>query len=376
MTYRPELDGLRALAFLAVFSAHLFRGVSLVPLELLGPLDGAWWFRGLALGGAFGVDLFFVLSGYLITTLLLHEERRFGRFHLGAFWARRALRILPAYYALIAGAIVLNQMPLRTALSYLTFTTNLPIFTSSPSAPGPINVGVLWSIQIEEQFYLVWPLLLLVVPRRARWLLALSPILVSLAARAWLVSHGASLHVWGWRLDALGVGAAMALIPLGAAPAMVRRIGALAPVVAIVGAGLTSQALVVGDPGLHLRSGWLPVAIWMPSLVALVCGAAIWASAGVAWLTWRPLVRLGRISYGLYLIHCTVISWFDDLWWLAYVVLSFVGSVLVAELSYRLIESPFLRLKRRFTHDRADGHADSPRPARSEGSLAVNQATA
>jgi peptidoglycan/LPS O-acetylase OafA/YrhL len=351
--HRPELDGLRFLAFFAVFLAHVFHavgGVPLAPTKPLAILDVEWWLRGAAYGGVFGVDLFFALSGYLITTLLLREESLRGRIDVRAFWMRRILRIWPAYYLLVVVAIALNKMSGGAVIGYLTFTANLPFFAVSVFS-DPIRVNVLWSVQIEEQFYLVWPLLLVLAPRRFRLVMAIGAVAVSVAGRAWwmLFTEG-TLFAWGFRVDALGVGAMLAMLPLGAAPRLVKWLGSLLPLAAVAGAGFALQALHVGDPGLRVRAEWIPVVVLVPTAVALCCGAALWAAQSSHWLCWRPLTHLGRISYGLYLVHYTVISGWAFLWWPWCGVVSFVVSVLLAEVSYRVVERPFLKLKDRFAY--------------------------
>lgn len=371
--YRPELDGLRFLAFLAVFMGHVFHlgGAALAPSRPITALDAEWWFRGIAHAGTFGVDLFFALSGYLITTLLLREESLHGRIDIRAFWMRRVLRIWPLYYLFLAVAFIFNEMSRSTAVAFLTFTANLPITVLS-IVQQPIYMGILWSIQLEEQFYLLWPLLLVLVPRRFRLPLAIGAIIISIACRAWLFSAGGTLHVWGLRLDALGVGAMLAMVPLRhVPPRLVKCLGALLPMAAILGAALTSQALHVDDLMLRIRTEWIPVVVWVPTMVAVCCGAALWAVQSSRWLAWRPLVHLGRISYGLYLVHYTVIVGLSSLWWPWRVALSFAGSVLIAEISYRVVERPFLMLKDRFTYVPSRGPEESRVPIGPSSNLDV-----
>src|SRR5262249_48788828 len=140
-SYHPELDGLRALAFLAVFIAHLFhaRGVPLAPPTDLSMLDGGWGMRAVALAALFALALFFVLSGYLITSLLLHEESGTGRIDVLLFWLRRILRIWPAYFALLTVAIAFNTMSSGAKLGLATFTVNLPLWGDTTGS-GPVRL--------------------------------------------------------------------------------------------------------------------------------------------------------------------------------------------------------------------------------------------
>lgn len=350
MRYVPEFDGLRCLAFLAVFAAHVFyvAGVPMAPPAALSPADAVWWWRGIALAGFFGVDLFFVLSGFLITTLLLREEATHGRIDVVSFWIRRALRIWPAYYVLLAFAFTFNEMTGGAMAGFATFTENLSL---AAGTYAPVNLHVLWSLQIEEQFYFVWPLLLMLAPRRFCPVLGIGLIAASVVVRCLMFSAGATLFTWAFtpaRLDALGIGIVLACVPLAPAPRWGKGLGLALPLVAIAGAGLTSQAMRVGDLALNIRPDLFWAAVLIPTAIAGYCGLALWAARSTRWLRWRPLVHLGRISYGLYLIHFTVIGWFASLWWPAIVVLSLAVSVLIAETSYRFLERPFLSLKDRF----------------------------
>jgi peptidoglycan/LPS O-acetylase OafA/YrhL len=158
------------------------------------------------------------------------------------------------------------------------------------------------------------------------------------------------LHGWTWtpaRLDAIGVGALLAWWSDHAAPRALVALGALLPAVAVAGA---VTMLHYTDAAWNVRPGGAPAAVLVPLAVALWCGAVVWAAPAWTWLRWRPLVYLGRISYGLYMFHTTVITACVALlgWWGAPV--SGVVTVALAAASYRWFEAPFLRLKaRRFT---------------------------
>jgi peptidoglycan/LPS O-acetylase OafA/YrhL len=141
--YLPELDSLRFFAFLAVFICHCFA---------LAGREGAW-----SDVGSFGVDLFFVLSAYLITELLLRERRSRGRFDLGRFYARRILRIWPLYFTFLAGAELAGAVPQGDLAPLALFAGN---FAYAAWGPPGLAVSSLWSLSVEEQFYLVWPLMM------------------------------------------------------------------------------------------------------------------------------------------------------------------------------------------------------------------------
>ena len=163
--YRPELDGLRGLAVMAVMAYHC-------DLRRFIP------------GGFLGVDLFFVLSGFLITALLLREHRRSGRIHLPRFYLRRALRLFPALFVMLVVCCVwaaLRTKPDRAAVIYRAAAlTVCHAANAAPCWSMPMDLlGHAWSLSLEEQFYLVWPIFLVVLlrfgasPRRIAWLVVL-----------------------------------------------------------------------------------------------------------------------------------------------------------------------------------------------------------
>ncbi|MFI5956674.1 acyltransferase family protein [Cryptosporangium sp. NPDC051539] len=307
LAHRPALDGLRAIAVVVVLLFH--GGVSWLP------------------GGWLGVDAFFVLSGYLITTLLLAEHERTGRIRLAAFWGRRARRLLPALLAMVTAVTGCahwlvapeEQLPLRgDALAALSYVANwrmldrgdgYAVLTASPS---PLQHT--WSLALEEQFYLLWPLIAgaALIRWRGRGLL-----LGTLAAAAASATAMALLHVPGAEPDrayygsdtrafGLLVGCALALVlsaqryrPVHAAP---RR---WSPSVLIALGTLAAALLLLDDAGPALYRGGL-VAVVLA--VAVVIGAAERRPDGplAAVLSAGPLPALGRVSYELYLWHWPV----------------------------------------------------------------------
>ena len=171
--YRPELDVLRCFAFLMVFASHT------VPVST-------------AAGGAFGVDLFFTLSSFLITTLLLRESSVCGALDVTAFYLRRVLRILPLYFGFLLAATTLarslvpdENLPLKYVVAFALLCGNWAcvLWGYPHSVASP-----LWSVSIEEQFYLCWPLIM------RRWahrltMVAVGLVVVSFVTRLWLVCH-------------------------------------------------------------------------------------------------------------------------------------------------------------------------------------------
>jgi peptidoglycan/LPS O-acetylase OafA/YrhL len=352
----PGLDGLRGVAVLAVMAFH----------------------AGLAAagGGLLGVDVFFVLSGFLVTSLLLAEYRRSGTIALRSFWARRARRLLPALFISLAGIAAyarwaadgLAPHKLRgDALATLFYGANWHYVLTGQNyfvkygAPSPLLHT--WSLAVEEQFYLVWPVLAWLVLRRCgsrglAWVAGGFAACSALAC-AVLYLNGASVNrlYYGTdtRAQSLMVGALLAgLVPMagsrtrdvpsGATPGRRMR-GTL--VVAVLGyAGLLilgySLHAVRGDGPFLYEGGFLVVAVATAAVVAVTVRRPFsWLAKA---LSVRPLRYTGRISYGLYLYH-----------WPLFLVLTgartglsgypllgirFLATFLVADASYRFVENP------------------------------------
>lgn len=187
--YFKNLDGLRFLCFLSVFTVHTIRSDN-------AQLNANFYFQkivgGLLSNGELGVNFFFVLSGFLITYLLIVEKQTTSTINIPNFWFKRVIRIWPLYFACVLFGfvifpylkILLGQVPNETAdfKLYLLFMGNFNILWNGP--PDATELGVLWSIAIEEQFYLIWPIILYLIPVKKYWIVFLSFILVSLTFRA------------------------------------------------------------------------------------------------------------------------------------------------------------------------------------------------
>jgi peptidoglycan/LPS O-acetylase OafA/YrhL len=354
--YLPELDGLRFFAFLTVFLHH-----ALGDSERLAEAVPSGW-TGLTAGalraGMFGVDLFFLLSSFLITSLLLREVRLTGRLDVKSFWIRRSLRIWPLYFFFIflAGFVLPPRFyfipPLEThhLAGLLTFTHNWVIAFTGVGRGSPTLL--LWSVSLEEQFYFAWPLLILMVGIERLPAIGLAMIVCAFVARAVAIYAGASgLLLWlatPFRLEPLAAGALVALarerLPSLGNPF---RLGML-----LVGVAIPIAAVARAPDSI-----WSDLAIY--PLVTLGCTLIFLAVLGSKWRLFSsgPLVYLGKISYGLYVFHQLAIYFSPRLTIpglpMGRTLAAFLATVLLAAASYRFLEIPFLRLKERFAHVRS-----------------------
>jgi peptidoglycan/LPS O-acetylase OafA/YrhL len=318
-------------------------------------------------GGIVGVTLFFTLSGFLISGLLLREYDEHGRIDLPAFWGRRALRLLPALYVfltVISGLWLLfgwSSSPrsmVRAVLPVVGYIGNLTLATGGTIGPFRHT----WSLAIEEQFYLVWPLLLLglltVLGRRRRRTVWLLSVLVALtvASASWRVWDGVAqghLHLeaglWPWAtVFSMTAGAALAVVyRAGWRPG--RGAGAVSLIALVV--LLAGEALF--DPYVALVDAYWGGWIWGPLWYTGIGVVLIASVSGSGWspFLFRPLRGLGTISYGWYLWHLPFVPYVERLSgrWLPHLAMAgvVVGSLLVAVASWRLVERP---LQRRFRH--------------------------
>ena len=342
----PALDGLRALSVLAVMVFH----ASARP-------KGEW----------IGVQVFFVISGLVITLTILEEVRATNGFSLRKFYARRALRLLPALAAMliVVGAYALlvpdrlsPHAVGRAGLGALFYVANW-LFVIKGSRP--LLLVHTWSLAVEEQFYLLWPPLVyvLVFRRRGVWAVLIASVVGTIASAAWrygLVTHhsGVNRAYLGTdtRVDAILVGCALAVVlhagwmPTGERSlALVRAAGAAGAAVLVV------SALTVSRQRMWLYKGGLTaLALCAVAVIALVVLSPDGVTSRV--LGWRPLENLGRISYGVYLWHLPIFvvtrNAFPHASNAIVIPAMSVLAIGAAALSYRFVEQPFLRLKERF----------------------------
>lgn len=354
--YHPELDILRFFAFLAVFIHHAFPQDA-ASYTNVSPGVASWLAAGVN-AGAFGVDLFFVLSSYLITELLIREYRRYGRLDVRAFYIRRALRIWPLYFTFLAFAMLVvprfvphEHLSALHRVALLTFVENWAVALRG----YPTSIAEhLWSVSIEEQFYLVWPLVIALLGVRRIGRLAVGAIGIAWGMRLALVL--ANVHhpaVWVntfARLDPIALGALLAVWLRGTAPVLPDgiRIGVAAGAVL----GVVSVTRFLRLDGVTSMLTYPMVAILCTALLA-VCLTPRWrVFPGSAAMT-----HLGRVSYGLYVFHLLCLRVASTLTrgesatlaMVTHAVLGLAITIGLALASYRVLEQPFLRLKTRFT---------------------------
>jgi peptidoglycan/LPS O-acetylase OafA/YrhL len=379
--YRPELDLLRFFAFISVFLYHGLPGF--VPTRHSGFAVQATLFETTIKGaGRFGVCLFFLLSAYLITELLIREKTNTGTIHVKSFYSRRILRIWPLYFAFLFAGVLLGlaikeyRLESRRIAAFLLLAGNWYVARVGCSA-NPI--APLWSISVEEQFYLAWPWVvklggrawtciasMIVLPLSYAFLYGLSRVVADAGSNIWLNSLV--------QFQFFALGALLALYLRGSVPSL-----GLASRMGVFVAGLTSW--LIADSVLRLdRAEVSPSSSWVVTgyaFVALGCLLFFVSFVGLLprWVP-KPLVYLGKISYGLYVFHmlCLSVSW--RLFWLSesqrsslqttgwdgvflggrvvLILLVAMGmTVLCAVLSYRFLERPFLSIKERFTFIRS-----------------------
>ena len=331
--YLPELDSLRFFAFLTVFLGHGLVISGLWARET-GWLHDAIGYMGTV--GFFGVDLFFVLSAYLLTELMLREKESRGSLDIPGFYLRRLLRIWPLYFSALAVAFVFGG-DRAVLIPFALFVGN---FATMAVAVAP-RLGTLWSISVEEQFYLFWPLVVRDYSRESLRAVALRLWAVAIAGRVALLIMGTPpAALWENTLshvDALACGILLSSTSFRCP----RRAGLIA---------LGTALWLAGGLLVPARVG---VVVAYP-LIGLGAAAFVLAALGVQGTVMRrpPLVYLGRISYGLYVIHLPVLMAVRQALgsgaWPLCLALALAITIGAAAISYRWLESPFLRLKKRF----------------------------
>jgi len=356
--YYTQLDSLRAIAVIGVFVSHW------IPLDIVKKMGFGFW----------GVNLFFVLSGFLITEILLKEIKsgKPAQQILKSFYYRRILRIFPIYYLVVVLAFIFNLDQSRD-FSFYTFTYTLNIYNSVTGDIG-LYLSHIWSLCVEEQFYLLWPFLLMLVKPRYHLQLIIATIIGAVAFRLFLYTIDFSNHsIYNYRMmpacmDALGLGGLLAYLKLYK-PAILNTIlkFSLLSILPII------LYLFIEFSKKENLPFWANESL-LRTLASLVSFFAI-GKAIFGYKNWigtflemNCMQYLGKISYGLYLYHLiistllinslesfiktNILQFVPEIFkYNLYVFTApvyFLLTVAVASLSYYIIEKPFLKLKDKY----------------------------
>ncbi|HEV7673059.1 MAG TPA: acyltransferase [Candidatus Angelobacter sp.] len=359
--YRPELDVLRFFAFLGVFIFHAAPRT----MDFYNAAGYPHWLSSLLIptcgAGAYGVDLFFALSAYLITSLLLRERATTGILDLRGFYLRRILRIWPLYlafvaFAAIAGALIPEQhLPMRYVVGYSLLAGNwIYVFYGLPAS----FAVPLWTVSIEEQFYLAWPLALRKASVRTMAIIAVVLLLVANAWRVWLAVSAAPVERIEYntftRLDPIAFGILVALF--GHKLPQLSRAIRIALLCGGVATWIAVYAFTVTSPTLKFTTWRMAVGHPFTALASTAVLLSV-LEAQHSYLQNSVLLYLGKISYGLYVLHefahfCAIrlVHAATPVMVLTQSIVGLALTILLAAASYRWLESPFLRLKERFAH--------------------------
>ena len=364
------LDGLRCLSIVAVVAYHV-----------------AGSHQGLIGRGYLGVSLFFAISGFLITTLLLRERDKAGHISLRGFFARRSLRIFPLYYAVLGLYAALVFVSEKDPVVRGDFFSNLPAFltyTSNwfvpPAADKRVIFYFAWSLATEEQFYLVWPLVMALSRRTWMPVLFMGGLLVVSLVAPWAVSAG---YLDANQLGGRVLTSVSASICMGCLAAHLthspKGFAWVARVLGQVWSVPLMAVLMAGVVVWHEAPTWL-ISLVMTALVVATCIREAHPLAPVLGHAWVRYV--GTVSYGVYLLHMLALNGVRKALpgqsVALYFVLTLAVSVVAATLSHRYFESQFLKLKDRFDwRERPQRVPEARRPrasqpaSREPGSLVV-----
>lgn len=369
--YFENLDGLRFVCFVLIFFYHSF---STDYQYIIDSPSYQFVKYDLFKNGNLGVNFFFVLSGFLITFLLIKEKTEHGKIHLLQFWMRRILRIWPVYFfSVFFGFIIFpyfkmffGQPSAETAepIYYLTFLSNFDVIIND--LPDCSVLGVLWSVAIEEQFYLVWPIVLMLLPKKKYWIPFVLVIITSVVLRYFNDTYMfREYHTFSCMGD-LAIGA------LGAwfvsqnphftefVKKLPRYVIAILWLVFIFYLSYRDELII---PVTSLRAG---DRLFFGIIVLFIILEQNFSDNSLfKFSRFKGLSYLGRISYGLYCYHfiailivitLTKLLAFNTQVWQVLILetlLSFALAVVIATMSYRYYEKPFLRLKHKFTFVRS-----------------------
>lgn len=364
--YFENLDGLRFFCFFAVFLVHSFQ------TEFQHIKDNPIYnfiLSDIVKNGNLGVNFFFVLSGFLITYLLIEEKKLNGQINLPKFWIRRILRIWPLFYFNVAagfllfpsikeafGQVVSNN---SNPLYYLFFINNFDFILNGE--PNTAVLLVLWSVAIEEQFYLVWPLILYILPVKKYWIAFISVITTSIVFRAFNdVGALYEFHTLSCIGDmAIGAFGAWLIIEKPKFKLFIENVKKSRILIVYV---LVALIFLFRDDFLFT---YYPIRIFERAFIAIVFLFVIldqnYAKHSFFKMSnFKTLSNWGVVTYGLYCLHLFAIfiatyslkifGFNTQIWQVLILepILAFILSIVISKISYKYYESPFLRLKDKF----------------------------
>jgi peptidoglycan/LPS O-acetylase OafA/YrhL len=360
----PALDGLRGFAIALVTAFHFLRGPGGKAVDAISAVADAGWI---------GVDLFFVISGFLITGILL-DARGDPRYYRN-FYARRILRILPLYYGYLVLLLTVAGTTFGRAVGadyfaahqpwFWTHTTNwLLLATPGPGGAGAAGFGALWSLALEEQFYLAWPFIVAVTPRRALLRICIGVAAGSLALRLVLAAAGTpayTLYVSSFtHLDPLAVGAALAIL---LREGRLERAAGWGRWWLLAGGALFALTAVLVGTGAPVFA--VPGSIMISAAAAMWGGLVCWvvanpSASALGWAHGAPLRTHGKYSYANYHLQLPVAASLGctGLWMVidnrfAHAGIVAVATFVAAFASWHLWEKRWLSLKDRFPRQSA-----------------------
>ena len=366
--YKPELDVLRFFAFLFVFFVHRLD---------LAPIDGNeyYWAFHLSLIGNYGVPLFFFLSAFLITELLSREEHVFGKINIKSFYVRRMLRIWPLYFTFFFLMVFLTSttdyfgsiIPVGTQIAFTFFSGNWNITFNQWQS---YCINPLWSVSVEEQLYIILPLIVFYAGRRGLKIFSYLTIAISYLTITYYALHPTPGFSGQWtnsfvQFQFFAAGILCSVYLNGKQPQsnIFTRL-----LMFILGVGcwlIASIVCEINADAPHLATIGQSVSGWILILIGVMLMFFSLLGISSKYLP-NPLIYLGRISFGMYMVHITIYwiiyrifkdelvlvsdkmglaNWKNELG----LVLAFMITVSFATLSYHFFEKPFLKLKNRFT---------------------------
>lgn len=366
--YKPELDVLRFCAFLFVFFVHR---LDLAPIDV----NEFFWGYHLSLIGNYGVPLFFFLSAFLITELLTREDVHFGKINVKSFYIRRILRIWPLYFTFFFGMVLLTSatdffgsvIPGQAQLAFTLFSGNWYITFKGWQS---YCINPLWSVSVEEQLYILLPLVLFFAGKKGLKIFSFLSIVIAYATIIYYAQRPTTGFSGQWtnsfvQFQFFAAGILLSAYLKGWEPKWnaVLRIGLF--ITGVICWLIASMVCEINADAPHLATIPQSITGWFLILIGVI---AMFLSLYGAPVKYMPskLAYLGRISYGMYVFHITIywivfnifkneLATFSEsiglLEWKNGIgsVTAFISTTLLAMLSYKCFEKPFLKLKSRFT---------------------------